>query len=360
MKAVPFRLNRNDVRPLVDQLTDELRHAIDTGYWKPGEYLPGRDAFAEEFGVSVSVPRGAFSKLIADGYIRSRPRLGCQVMDRKGRAWRGDVLLAQRRSDGAYYLSRLYDEIQSGLLAAGYLVTRAVVESLGRGREARQYMSDLLSRRYDLVLSNSPSAFFRAETKRFGSPLVPFVFAVRSCRRTAPTIVLDRTGAFGDFADRCRARGISRVDVVAFGSVWRDELVAALNDLGIESVPHEVDLDDGATLFDVERAGYEATRAVFADGMRPQLVFFADDYLARGGFTALDEIAADVPVVCWTNRGFEPFATRPYARFEMDPLGDAELIVRHLERILTRKSRIGSLVLSPRFIDADTPVGGLS
>lgn len=355
MKGIPFRLNREDARPLVDQLADGLRSAILSGYWKSGEYLPGRDEFSKTLGVSVCVPRGAFRKLAAEGLLKSRPRLGCQVMDLDQRSWRGHVLLAQRQSDGSYYFSRFYDELQSGLLAAGYMVTRVVLGKARNSGKTREQLSVRLSRRFDLVFADTPSEAVRNKAKATGSPLVSLVFGEsRTLHEEGRRVVIDREGAMPSLLRHCRRCHVKTLAVVGFAMTRRMMAWAGFSDAGVTVDFREAEISARMTLADIERLGFEMIDGLLADGPCPDLVLFMDDFLARGGIFALSRrlpVSSDWPiVVSWTNEGFEPFSPRPLTRMSMDPAGDAAATARHLLKLLAGRKVTHDLVLSPSYV----------
>ena len=50
MKRVPFTIDRSQWGALVDQMTDGLRRAIRTGFYKPGDRLPSVRELVAHFG----------------------------------------------------------------------------------------------------------------------------------------------------------------------------------------------------------------------------------------------------------------------------------------------------------------------
>lgn len=362
-KNIPFCLNREDARPLVDQLADGLRSAILSGYWKRGEYLPGRDELAESLGVSVCVPRGAFRKLAAEGLVKTRPRLGCQVMDLEQRSWRGQVLLAQRQSDGSYYFSRFYDELQSEMLAAGYLVSRVVLGNARGSGKTREQLATRFSRRFDLVFADTPSDAVRERAEATGSPLVALVFGERQTLYEGRKVVIDREGAMTGLLRHCRRHHVRNLTVVGFEMTRRMVSWTRFAEAGVRVDFREASIAEKTSLADIERLGFTVTDALLAEERRPDLILFMDDFLARGGIFALSRRLpgpADWPiVVSWTNAGFEPFCPLPLTRMSMDPSADAAATARYLLKILTGRKISHDLVLAPSFEIGTTSEGGL-
>ena len=58
-----------------------IRTDIETGAIAPGEKLPSKRSFARHLGVSLITVEGAYSQLIAEGYLRAEPRRGYFACD---------------------------------------------------------------------------------------------------------------------------------------------------------------------------------------------------------------------------------------------------------------------------------------
>ena len=80
-KAIPFKIDRNNQANLSTQLADGFRRAILTGYYRPGDQLPSFTEIALQLGVSIRTPREAMKRLVAENLVRSRSRIGCEVLD---------------------------------------------------------------------------------------------------------------------------------------------------------------------------------------------------------------------------------------------------------------------------------------
>ena len=107
---------------------------------------------------------------------------------------------------------------------------------------------------------------------------------------------------------------------------------------------------------------YDAVTARFAAGRRgrarPDLVCFADDYLARGGLWALERLGLrapdDVKVVSLCNYGNAPFYPRPLTRFEYNHYEFAAKTVRAILRYLREGRLPGTVFCSPRYVRGET------
>lgn len=69
-------LDSNSTQPLYEQIYRHIRREIETGTLSPGERLPSKRALAAHLKVSVITIEGAYSQLLAEGYLHSEPKRG--------------------------------------------------------------------------------------------------------------------------------------------------------------------------------------------------------------------------------------------------------------------------------------------
>jgi len=77
-----FSLNPQSAMPLVLQIVDGFRLAIQEGSLRPGSKAPSIRQFAHAHGVSVFTVVDAYDRLVAQGYFTSRPHSGFFVRQR--------------------------------------------------------------------------------------------------------------------------------------------------------------------------------------------------------------------------------------------------------------------------------------
>jgi GntR family transcriptional regulator len=95
---VNFRVNVTSTQPLYLQLTQQIRHAIDTGMLQPGDALPGIRTLAEQLVVSPNTVVKAYSELEHEGLLDMRQGSGAFVAGRKATKAKSDrVRQAQER-----------------------------------------------------------------------------------------------------------------------------------------------------------------------------------------------------------------------------------------------------------------------
>ena len=93
-----FRVNATSTQPLYLQLTQQIRHAIDTGVLQPGDSLPGIRTLAEQLVVSPNTVVKAYSELEHEGLLDMRQGSGAFVAGRKATKAKSDrVRQAQER-----------------------------------------------------------------------------------------------------------------------------------------------------------------------------------------------------------------------------------------------------------------------
>lgn len=71
-----YELTKEPGIPLYEALYRCIREDIRTGHLKPGEKLPSKRALADNLEVSKITVEGAYNQLLAEGYIRSREKVG--------------------------------------------------------------------------------------------------------------------------------------------------------------------------------------------------------------------------------------------------------------------------------------------
>ena len=108
----------------------------------------------------------------------------------------------------------------------------------------------------------------------------------------------------------------------------------------------------------VERGALEAVERWLATGPTlPDLIWFGDDFAARGALLAMASrglrIPEDVQVISWANKGLGPVFSKPLTRVEMDPIAQGEALAQCvLDRLGGLHGKPVELV--PAFIEGAT------
>ena len=362
-KKVPFSVNRDDSRSLLDQVTDGLREAIVCGHYAPGDVLPSSNELVPVLGVSRIVTQNALARLTAEGWISSRPGVRSVVRDRGERQWRGHVAFVFLDADVSPFQTLFYEALRVSLNRAGYLVTRAGVEATGpRGACDFSLLDAALSRSVDLVVAlfDFPSVF-----GHFAKRGIPFAAVGPLDARPDGAVGFTRfdyRAAIPDFFAACSAAGVTKVIDYRWKGASRHSVETALKStsgIDVRKVILKAAFSHGLGL-GVEAAGYECIRRMVASRRldRDALHFFGDDYLARGAFLALAHaglrVPEDIRVATWANTGLGPYFPLDISRMEMDPAAAGGVVAEAALEFLSTGKYPEVSVIGPKWHDGET------
>lgn len=358
-KKPPFEVSRNIARPLVAQVVDGLREAIVSGFYKLGEVVPSSRELVKMLGVSRIVTQAALERLVKEGFIASRPRIGSVVVDRSEKQWRGHVLFVVPDGCDNYFQTVLSGELRDALLNEGYLFTEVCVKADSRGRYDFSHLEAVLSRTVDLIVS----MYARPEILNYlAKRKIPYAICgevPRNPARAVGSTRIDYNLAVPDFAAACRAAGVKRVIEVS----WYPTMCAvgkALKAMGVEVRRMKIPVDTSkGRLASVRRAGMEAFAGLAAKGrIDPDALYFiSDDYLATGALTALSyaglKTPEDIRIASWANAGLGPVYPRELSRMEFNPL-DAVTVVASAAIAYLKTGVYPSSVVGPKWFQGET------
>lgn len=324
---LPFTVNRNDVRTLVEQVTEGLRSAIMAGHYLVGDVLPGSRDLAELLGVSRIVTLAALKKLTEEGYIEPRPRLGSVVRDCGVKVWKGRVLLVCPDGDDCFFQNLFAGELRNQLADAGYLFSEVVVLEGPDGRYDLTRLDAALSAKADFVICLYVREAIIRYLAKHQIPFAVFGEVTKVPRGAVGFVQFDYNGVVSDFVAACQAKGVREV-VAVYWHALMCNVVPAFRATGIkvQAINAAPDMKNGR-IIGVQRAGLRlfekliATRKLKKDAV----YFFADDFLTVGALSALSyhgiRSPEDVQVVTWANRELGPVYPRELTRMEMDEVG---------------------------------------
>ena len=121
---MPFEVNHALWGKIETQVTDGLRMAILSGFYKPGDILPSQIELARALGVSTRAPQTALRVLAEEGLVSPRTKRGTLVLGPRTGTFRGRVVIVQRDNHPVYYNTILEAGLCNRLTEAGYLVAR--------------------------------------------------------------------------------------------------------------------------------------------------------------------------------------------------------------------------------------------
>lgn len=346
-----FELNRKSDVPLSDQLVARLKAAIVRGVYSPGETLPGIVELAEASGTSEKVSRRALRRLSDEGWTSTRRHVGSVVLARTGNVVRWRVLFFSHNPFFCYHTDRMISELRTRLLHENGGVSTIAI-SRCRGTNSYLQLEELLKERWDLILENGMDATSRKMIEDSGWPFVVIDYDTQ----TAPSAAANCVGlvkfssglAVGDFVLACARRNVRSVVQVQchHGSFDVAERLQIMQ-VGVKTVRTQIDLDPEG----VARGSYEIVDGWFKNGRPrlPDVILFADDYLAQGGLLALRKhgvrIPEDVSVVTFANKGHLPIWDQPLTRLEMDPIAHGAALAKAVRSYLHGRSFPGGIVL---------------
>ena len=335
ISSLPLALNRNLRTPLATQLAENLRNAILSGYYKPGDILPSYKQLARDLGVSLRIPREAMADLVARGMVNPRPRIGCEVLPPKSKSWNGRIhVIAPGDTFITYFASILFEQFRKTMTEEGWLVDLLTFSRNERGETDFSMLDDALTRTCDFALLIFPTAATIRHLEKRKIRYICFGSHVGK-RETDPTISSE--DAMGRLIRQIWKRQVSKVTLIEYWSFLK--IHRYLKEANIDFDSLQIPWMTGVGYLErITRKGYELTRRLLTSRKRQpsQLIFFTDDFVARGGLSAIQEsglrVPEDISVVTFSNRGYAPFFPIRLTRVEANPFDLADKIAAEVLR----------------------------
>jgi len=359
-KGIPFAVNPNDVRTLVDQVSDGLRAAISTGWYRPGDSVPSSRELAPLLGVSRRVTKTALERLVREGFVISRPRIGSVVRDRAAKQWRGHVVFVCPEGDENYAQTVLAGALRDRLTEAGYLFTQVCLPQKSRDRYDFARLDVALAQSVDFIVTMFARPHILARLSKQNVP-----FAVFGEYKKIPVSAVGGTWlnfnlAMQDFAAACRSMGVKEV-VQVYCWLSMGDAAPALRKVGVRVRKMQVAVDESDdTLIGIKRIGMRAF-AKLIDGKRLSrdvVYLFTDDYLASGALAALSYAGLhspeDVRIATFANRRLGPVYPRELTRMEFDAHNAGDILANAALEYLTTGRYPENSVVGPVWVDGET------
>lgn len=124
---MPFQVDRKLGVDIATQVTDGIRAAILTGFYKPGDILPKVLEFTRGLHVSLRAPLAAYRALKREGLISPRRGLGTVVVGPKADVFHGRVVIVRPYDNPYYYNAAVEAGLLRRLTAAGIRTGRDVL-----------------------------------------------------------------------------------------------------------------------------------------------------------------------------------------------------------------------------------------
>ena len=358
-RKLPFSVNRNDDRSLVDQVADGLRQAIVSNYWHVGDEIPSTRELVPMLGVGHIVTRAALSRLTAEGYVLTRHGLHPTVRDRNVKQWRGHVVLVGINKDDNYLQSVLAGSLRDRLMEEGYLFTQVHADWTHDHKMDFSSLDATLSRSVNLVI-----ALYKVEPKfrYLAQKQVPFVAFAEMDKAPHGSIgftKLDYNLAVDDFANECVRLGVKEVVEVNWYPTMCDLSPLKAHGIRVRRMKIKVDFAN-SPLAVLRRAGMEAFAKLVKNGRlsRDAVYFFGDDNIATGALAALSYAGLRAPddfrFATWANKNNELPYPRELSRMVLDPVGAGATVAQAVLQYLKTGVYPSNGVVGPKWIPGET------
>lgn len=364
-KPFPFKLDLAGADSYKSQLCTGLREAIRAGYYRSGDLLPSLGAAALALGVSDIVVRGAYRTLAGEGLLVPRKGVGCFVHPPKMPIWRGHVLCVMTDYDFNVRQSGVIGSLRERLTENGFLFSQVLVLKERDGRLNLAGLETALRRPLDFAVLLTPDKDVEGILSAKG---LPFAVIGRRPEEALPGCVgsvLDSCArALRMLADKCRARGLRRVEIVCCRRLAAETecLMALLEQRGIDVTAGWVPDRFGVVRTEAaEQTGYAFVRRNLRRRHMtwPDLYYVSDDHVARGMLMAFAEQGVRVPeqvrLVCRTSAGFRPFfGHTSVAAVEDSPYRRGEEIARRILGWLVARRPFPASPIESAFVEGET------
>ena len=108
-------LSNSSVKPIYEQITDQVKEQIMAGTLSAGDALPSMRLLAKELRISVITTKRAYEELERDGFLENVPGKGCFVAPqnrellREAQLRRVEELGVEEARKGAFSLDELHE-----------------------------------------------------------------------------------------------------------------------------------------------------------------------------------------------------------------------------------------------------------
>ena len=351
---------------LTERVADSLRRRIVAGEWPVGTTLPTFLRLAKDEKVGMKTVRRAVAQLAREGFVDPRRGVGSIVLDKDAGAFRGFVLFVTAGRSFNYYASAVASEVEERLASEGFVLSHVSVHETAQGK----FDFSVLDLQYELKPTLVVLMVIRQEVVDWvASRNVPYLM-VNPLRRPARTD--ESSSAPGG---RC-VGSVSFSDTTAMAALrdWIAELgVTSVLEIGLENAGKrlqkavdkngkvsmkflDVRVDNRLPPMEhVTRPAYESTLKWLQKHRRlPDLVFFADDFVAQGAlqaFAARGYVALrDFKVAVFANRGNLPHLLGSYAAVISDPFAQGAAIAAAVSQAVASGFAFDESVIDAGFV----------
>ncbi len=361
---MPFQVDRKLRVDIAKQVTDGIRQAILSGFYKPGDFLPKAVDLTRGLHVSIRATKAAFRTLKREGLISPRRRLGTAVVGRKADVFHGRVVIVNQNSNPFYADAVTNEVLTRRLTAAGYVVVSVSAIPLSeRGRNPAKDRFDM--RQMSAALRQNTSLAVIMGTvppieRAVAATGTPYFVIGRARTETSGCVgfahVNSDSAPLSDILERLRERQVR--SLVQIGIRQTDLMDAE----ALRGVCESYDEWAGwpqrlkySKQEDIVRAAYDFFRKRYrTKADLPDAFLFTDDYLARGALLALliagFRTGRDVLAITLANDGTTPLHPDPIDLILCDPARDADIVADALIAYLDSGAAPGAITLKNEFV----------
>ncbi len=353
MKNLPFKLEKKNGTTLISQIVNGFRHAIEIGYYRPGDKLPPFRDIARESGACMIVVREAFKRLSAEGLVSLRRGVGTIVLDGDVKFWRGHIVIASMEVRENHLISAMTGALRQTLMKSGFLVSTVPFEATP-GNCDYSHLETMLNSTVTMVVATSVTPELDSLLTHRNVPYIVF----GNSQSANGCVQIDCSHAVGKFVKHCRRAKVGKVVEITVGSALA-QVSQALGEAGIACEKWPI----------VSKGGIEeisvATMKAFYDrfeknGRRwlPDVLYFNDNFASQSALAALLEsgvkIPEDVRFVTWSNAGEGPFWRKSLTRIEIDPFEAGRVFAKYVLNFLNGKKIKKTVMISPVYVKGET------
>jgi len=348
-----FRYEPNGASTLEDALCHFIQEEIAFGRIKGGEKLPTIGEICEITGLTYGKARRVMERLDREGYVHSRPHIGTVVLSRGKNVLRGRVLFALPDGDASrYHPGNAIDIVGRKMTAAGYAFSVATF-SLDEN-DNLAFLNGELFRATDLVIAVRATPRVQKRLAESGVNHI-FLYGDKPEFSERPWIRFSPETAMSHFANHCAKAGVKHVVQVRFDDGETPDAGPSLAKRGIGTSWMTISSGDvgNGGFDDIVRCSCEAFAAMPRKRIK-DLFLFWNSFLTQGAITAFlsrgIHLPEDVKVVTFSNTGVGPVYTKPFTRFEVDPVKASEKVGNFALTVLAKGRIPRPPKISPQYI----------
>lgn len=359
---MPFTLNRLSRIPFNEQIVEGIKSAISNGIFSEGDVLPSRERMSRALGVGECTVRSALVKLISDGFLVSRPHIGCTVVSSPVCAVKGDILLVTTERSGSYSWFVFQDTLSSVCATAGYHVSTVFYLDGETGVTGDGLLRASLAEKPSFVVVYSTKPKLPAVSRiiaRYGCPYAVIGIAKPRSRLCVGAWYPDFSAALKSFAAHCVKERVFSVCQFDFGddSIMDASGILEQNGINVERMSLRL-LDVFSNLDAIQDMARQMMARRISRGALPDLLFFTDDFITRGAIPVLLEngirIPRDIRLVTHANCGFQPAFPKSLSRIEIDLAAYDSEFAKNVVGYLSGKPFVRDDSVCCRFVVGET------